>query len=362
MKDLLHRIKSEEKDGKGRKICTHKIDRVNFSEQIEKLQANGKPLLFMVIVAAIVMVFAACVVFFLNLRGAEQVLVPNVAGKELASALLELQEKELYPRIQLRYSDSPDDAGTILEQSPRAGAIVKGYSRVSLVVSRGVIIDRIDNYVGQKIDDVRIKLQTLFAGYAHPLIIIEEPQYKPDVSDAGTIIAQNPPAGTNISAPTSLHLIVSSGQNSEMVKIPNLVGNSVSDVLKQLSRNRLIFDFKSHVADDGERAGTVVFQELFTEEYVDTYTRVAVEFAFPSTHSADNVYGIFSAEISEQPFAVPVILTAYPTEGRPYVVATFNHIGGNLSVPYAVSSGTTLTLNVSGVDRKSIIVDGGSTE
>lgn len=361
MKDFLHRIESEEKDGK-KKVRAYKIGRINFSEQAEKLESNGTPLIVIFLAAAIVMVFAASVVFFLNLRGAEQVLVPNVAGKELASALLELQEKELYPRIQLRYSDSPDDAGTILEQSPRAGAIVKGYSRVSLVVSRGVVVDRIEDYVGQKIDDVRIKLQTLFAGYARPLIVIDEPQYKPDVSEAGTIIAQNPPAGTNLSAPTSVQLIVSSGPNFEMVKVPNLVGSSVSDVINQLSRNRLVFDFKSHVASDGEREGTVVSQELFTEEYVQTYTRVAVEFAFPATQSADNVYGIFRAEITEQPFAVPVTLTAYPTEGRSYTVATFNHPGGDLSVPYAVPAGTTLTLNVSGVDRKSMIVDGGSAE
>jgi beta-lactam-binding protein with PASTA domain len=41
-----------------------------------------------------------------------------------------------------------------LEQSPEAGAIVKGYSRVSLVVSRGVVVDTVGNYVGMNIDDL----------------------------------------------------------------------------------------------------------------------------------------------------------------------------------------------------------------
>lgn len=360
MKDWLRHTEFG-KDVKRKKISSHKIDRINFSEQAENLQANGKSLVVVFLLAMIVMVFTACVVFFINLRGAEQVLVPNITGKELAPALLELQEKELYPRIQLRYSDSADDAGKILEQSPRPGAIVKGYSRVSLVVSRGVVLDKIEDYVGQKIDDVKIKIQTLFAGYSHPLIIIEEPQYKPDASEVGTILAQNPPAGTNLSVPTSVYFVVSSGPDTEMVKIPNLVGSSVSDVINQLAKNRLVFDFTSHVANSGEKAGTVVSQQMFTEEYVETYTRVEVEFAFPEAN-AENVYGIFSAEIAKQPFAVPVILSAYPTEGRPYVVAAFNHTGGNLTVPYAVPAGTTLTLNVSGVDRKSIIVDGGSVE
>jgi hypothetical protein len=38
-------------------------------------------------------------VFFVSVQGAEETMVPDVQGRDLTAALLELQVKELYPRI-----------------------------------------------------------------------------------------------------------------------------------------------------------------------------------------------------------------------------------------------------------------------
>jgi beta-lactam-binding protein with PASTA domain len=105
----------------------------------------------------------ALTVFFIAVRGAEQTMVPDVRGKELTQALLELQVKELYPRIQLRYSQSAHDKGQVLEQNPSGGTIVKAGRRIRLVVSQGVVINTVENYTGRNIDEVRMDLQTLFA-------------------------------------------------------------------------------------------------------------------------------------------------------------------------------------------------------
>ena len=90
-------------------------------------------------------------------------MVPDVTGKDLTDALQEMQAKELYPKIRLRYSKSPEEKGSVLEQSPSGGTIVKAGERINLTVSQGVVLDRVENYVGMKIDDVRAQLQTLFA-------------------------------------------------------------------------------------------------------------------------------------------------------------------------------------------------------
>jgi len=76
-------------------------------------------------------------VFFYAVHGEEQTMVPDVTGKELTEALLELQVKELYPRLQLRYSQTSRDKGFILEQEPKPGTIVKAGRRIRLIVSRG---------------------------------------------------------------------------------------------------------------------------------------------------------------------------------------------------------------------------------
>jgi hypothetical protein len=118
-------IDTKEKTKKFKKF-NFKNMRLSVSETYDKVQSNV-PLYICVCVAAfLIVVMAAVATFFATVKGPEQVLVPNVVGKQLEDALLEMQVKELYPKINLRYSDVPGDEGAILEQSPAAGAIVKG--------------------------------------------------------------------------------------------------------------------------------------------------------------------------------------------------------------------------------------------
>ena len=319
---------------------------VNFSESYEHFQTSIPAFLAICLCAFALMCFAAFAIFFLNVKGPEKVLVPNVEGKSLEDALLEMQVKELYPKISLRYSDTPGDEGTILDQSPDAGAIVKGYSRVSLVVSRGVIVDKVDEYTGLNIEDLRMKLQTLFAGQTKPLIVLAEPEYKPDASDAGTILEQDPPAGTKISEPVTVQLVVSRGPNYENTRAPYLIGQSVNDLLQIITRSKLVFDITSHKANDDEKPGTVVDQQAFDSEFVPNYTRVTLEMALPSGEYNDNIYGIYQEKVADYPYPVPMKIEAYPAEGNSYTLLSFNHPGGNVTVPYAVPKGTTLELSV----------------
>ncbi|MBR7064266.1 MAG: PASTA domain-containing protein [Treponema sp.] len=319
-------------------------------------QNSGKSFVVLVVTACVLMVLSCAAIFLVQIKGAEKVLVPNVVGKDLTTALLELRPKELYPEIQLRYSNTPGDEGKVLEQSPAAGAIRKGYSRVSLVVSRGVVVDHVGNYVGQNIDDVQMNIQTLFAGNARPLIVIAPVQYKAHNSEAGTIIEQDPPEGTNISEPVTVHFIVSRGPTFDNTKVPNIVGNTVNDVLQQMQRTKIIFDFASHYANDNEVAGTVVRVQQLTSEFVPNYTRVRAEFAMPQGLHNGNMYGIFEYVLPEYPFAVPATLTATTESGDSYTVITFMHPGGKISIPYAVPRGTELVLSVNGKEYNKISV------
>ena len=320
--------------------------RTSFVKNYEKLQSNIPVLIITCVSAFIIMGFVTVAVFFGNVKGPEKVLVPDVVGKTLENALLEMQVKELYPTINLRYSENPGDTGKILEQNPGAGAIVKGYSRVSLVVSRGVLVDSVGSYVGQSLEDVMQRLDNLFAGQQNPLITLLPPEYKPDTAPAGTVLEQNPPEGTSIYEPVEVQLVVSRGPNYENTKVPNVVGQSVNDLAQTITRSKIIFDITYHEAADGEKPGTVVSQQTFEEESIPAYSRVAIEMALPTDPIDDNYYGIFTRDLVDYPYPVPMSLTAVPEEGQPYTLLEFNHIGGKLTIPYAVPSGTTLILNV----------------
>ena len=311
---------------------------------LEKLQASALNLLLTVVAAIALMCGVCAIVFFATVKGEEQVMVPDVVGKELGQALLELQDKELYQKVQFRYTDDPDDAGKILTQNPDAGAIVKAGRRINLTVSKGVIVDHVGNYVGEMLDDVKIALQTMFAGSVHPLIVLSEPSYKSDKSPAGTIIAQDPPEGTPITSPVKVKLIVSRGSEFETTKVPNVVGLSLGKMLTMMASSKIVFDFVPHIALEGERAGTVTKQQSFDSQYVKNYTHMEVEVALPSEQDKD-VQGIFTANISRYPYAVSMSLVA-AKDGKRTTLVSFEHTGGKVNVPYVVEHETELTLYV----------------
>ena len=73
----------------------------------KKIEDNASVIILTSIIMLVVVVLVSVVVFFAYLKTEDQVLVPNVEGSTLEDALLELQAKELYPRLQLRFSDDP---------------------------------------------------------------------------------------------------------------------------------------------------------------------------------------------------------------------------------------------------------------
>jgi len=172
----------------------------------------------------LVFLLAALIAFFAILKGPEKVMVPDLRGMELADALVRMQERELYPRLSLRFTNNPQDKNTILEQDPLPGVIVKAGRRIKLTVSRGAVLDEIDNYIGKNIDAVKLELLSLFSSTQALVSIREPPVYRFDDAEPGTILEQSPPAGEQISGPTVLELVVSKGPESAKKKSTGLPG------------------------------------------------------------------------------------------------------------------------------------------
>lgn len=313
-------------------------------------QLSNKALFFICLTAILFMMAITVIVFFVAVKGSEEVLVPNVTGLQLEEGVLEMQVRELYPKIQLRYSDVPGDEGMILEQDPVAGTIVKASRRINLVVSRGVVVNQIEDYTGMKLDDLRIKLQTLFSG-SRTLITIPEPLYKADDSEAGTILGQNPPPGTQISQPVELELVVSRGPSYEQTRVPNLIGLTVPEILAQMSRTKIAFDFTARSATTEEVAagkeGTIIAQAS-SSEFVPNHSRLSAEFVFPTKPVNGDTYGIFTVQLPAYPYALNMQVQAVKADGSTSTLTSFSHPGGLLTVPYALPKGTQLILLVEG--------------
>ncbi|AEF84124.1 pasta domain protein [Treponema primitia ZAS-2] len=298
----------------------------------------------------------ALAVFFIAVRGEEQTMVPDVRGKDLTQAILELQVKELYPRLQQRYSQSASERGLILEQSPSPGTIVKAGRRVRMVVSQGVIISNMENYVGRNIDEVRMDLQTLFASAgsaagnitgAPPLISLKEPfMYQFSSETPGTILQQSPEPGTAISGPTILELVISRGPENEMITIPELTGLSIGEALELLGKSGLRFTFTQREGRGGEKPETVISQTPAAATIATNNIEVALVIIAPMDLKEGELFGLFSYTLPNNPYPLPVTLEAQLPSGERSPLITMNHPGGKFTVPYRLPAGTTLVLSM----------------
>jgi len=184
---------------------------------------------------AFLVVFLSVTVFFLALRGEEETMVPQVVGKDVTTALVELQEKELVPYVQVKFSEDPREKGNVVSQDPEGGILAKAGRRVTLWVSKGAVIDNVENFVGQNINDVQSRLKTLFATQATPLLVLtSNPIYTFNSAPEGTVLEQKPLAGTPLAAPTELVVVVSKGSKGMVVAVSRYQDRSWPEAVAML--------------------------------------------------------------------------------------------------------------------------------
>lgn len=310
----------------------------------DDISGNGKTIVITSLVMLIVFIAVSTLVFFISLKSAEQVMVPNVVGKDLPEALLDLQARELYPRIQLRYSQKADEKGLILEQDPSPGAIVKGGKRIELVVSQGTVIDTVQNYIGENIEDVQNRIRELFTSGSRQYIQIKQPYLtKYSAEPAGTILEQEPAAGTPISNNMELTFVVSKGTQAETTQVPDMAGADLKKIYQVMQRAAVTFAFTA-----GSTTGTditVQQQSAAAQSGVPVFSPVTLTVSLPE--SADGmVSGILKTTLAEFPYPFTVSLYAAYPNGDKDLLTSFRHPGGACSVPYTVPEGTKLSLEV----------------
>jgi beta-lactam-binding protein with PASTA domain len=303
-----------------------------------------KLIVLLIVGMFVLMMLIGLLTFLLSLKGSEQVTVPAVEGKDLIPALIELQEKELYPRLQVRYS-SDYEKGLVLEQKPAAGSSVRLGRRVTLVVSRGPVIDRVEDYVGEKLEDVRVYLQSVFAS-SRALLRIKEPiSYVFDESPSGTILAQKPPAGKALDELTELELVVSRGPRGQMISVADYSNLRFQDALAELAAANIPFTFTVRRPQGQEKSGVVVSQTPEPASEVPYGSVVQLVMTRPAELGRGKVFGVFEYTLPAYPIMVDVSLDAVSPEGSTTILA-MKHPGGPIAIPYMVDARTELVFYV----------------
>jgi eukaryotic-like serine/threonine-protein kinase len=302
------------------------------------------------------MVLIGALTFALAVRGQEQTLVPNVTGKDLVTALVEMQEKELYPRVQVQFS-SETAKNIVMAQSPAPGTLVKAGRRITLRVSKGPVLQEVEDYVGRNLDEVRSYLQTLYASHS-PNLVIGEPVYRTEKGAApGTILAQSPEPGTQITGLTTLSFVVARGEGELATMVGEYVGMSFSEAMAQLVKDDLPFFFSVKKAAAGQAAGVVVSQEPEPGSRISLGNAVQLVMTPPEKPGKGKIFGLFRYLLPDYPILVDIRLDVIADTGR-LTILSARHAGGPLAVPYIVPEGADLVLTV--LDKEEVSVQASS--
>ena len=136
--------------------------------------------------------------------GKPDVAVPDVVGKDRATAQSELGAVGLRAKFVVRESDAPADQ--VLETDPPAGTMVTANKRVTVYVSDGP--ETVPNVEGM--DQAAAEAAITKAGFV-PSVITDPNSTEP----AGTVIKQSPSAGTTQPAGTEITIVVSAAPTEE---------------------------------------------------------------------------------------------------------------------------------------------------
>jgi len=300
----------------------------------------------------VLMILVSVVSFLIALKGPEEVLVPNVISApekeyDLITAMTRLQEKGLLTKIQLKHS-SVYGKGIIIDQRPRAGAVVKAGRRILLTVSEGPVASNVGSYVGQMLDAVRIELQELYSAGSEPLIRIKEPiMYIFDEAPAGMILEQNPQPGTEVreNEPVYVDLIVSKGPMGEQIQIANYLEQPFEQVIEELSVAEIPFTFQIREASAGEQPGVIVEQIPESGEGVPKDTIVELTMTAPRYTEPGYRFGSFQAELALYPILVRMKLVEL-VGGETRTILEMRHPGGSITLPYIVKEEATVRFYV----------------
>ena len=296
---------------------------------------------------AFLVVFLSVSVFFLSLRGEEETMVPQVMGKDLATALIELQEKELTPYVQVKFSDDPRDKGNIVGQDPEGGILAKAGRRVTLWVSRGAIAETVENFVGQNINDVQLRLKTLFSTQAIPLLALtSNPVYTFNSAPEGTVLEQKPIPGTPLASPTELVVVISKGPKGQMVKVNKYDGRPWPESLALVISENKPFVLKVRKAEPGEKPGMVVGQAPQPGADMPKGNPVTLTMTQPAPLTDGRTFQVLETTLPEYPILVDVKVELRKSTGDVVVLFQLKHPGGLLTVPYVATPGDVVAVSV----------------
>jgi len=162
--------------------------------------------------------------------GQDMITVPDITGLTLGQAREKLKETNL--NIKLEEGQIAEDDNTLIEtQSPPSGDKILSGGTIEVTIKQTPVMTTVPNLLGKLLFDAKNDLtgRDLTVG-----TVTESPS--DDVP--GTVLQQDPESGTQVTAKTSVNLVVAKIKDSNVI-VPDLKGLTVSAAIGELEKVKL---------------------------------------------------------------------------------------------------------------------------
>lgn len=181
--------------------------------------------------------------------------VPNLEGTPMAEAeaLVRDQGLSLDWDEEARYDDSVPE-GHVVRQDPRSGSLVKRGTAVKAVVSLGQEVVTVPDVSERALQAAQVTL------VAEGLALGRVANVFSRSGRSGTVVTQNPPAGTQVSRGSGVDLYLNLDDREAVFVMPDLIYRSYSDVRRYFERRGIRLGSVKFESYEGIAPGVILRQ------------------------------------------------------------------------------------------------------
>lgn len=200
---------------------------------------------------------------------AERIPLPNFVGSNYEAVVNNADLAGIYNFKVTYIIDTDAESGRILSQNPEPGRSMmltpEGIA-VELSVSTGVVLTTVPDVSNIDYREATLTLQN--AGFSVEL----ENQTSPSVAK-DYVISTSPAANEQISAGSTIYVIVSSGEQVSYVSMPNVIGLTEDAAINKIENAGLSYGGSDRVSSEYD-AGTVIGQSVSKFTEVEEHSKI----------------------------------------------------------------------------------------
>ena len=256
------------------------------AHQRRKIRSNKVSMLsgFLCVAVFIVAVFVFLWNFWLKgvFEEAERINVPNFVGSYYDDIANSSEFNTMFNFTKKTIFNAEYEKGIIIDQTPEGGKSLMVVSEgidIELVVSAGIQVVDMPDVINREYRQVKLDLEKLDLNVTVSF----------EISDSITkdyVISSTPTFGEQLTTGGDVTIVVSSGPDTSMINMPNLIGLTQEAATALIESNRLSLGNVTFV-DNARTKGIVVWQNIDANTEVEDHTQIYIQVSTGVPPAAD---------------------------------------------------------------------------